>query len=115
MGQPRRLDRDAGEPTPRRREVVATRVGFAGLGAMGSAMAANTLAAGFDLTVYDLDERATRELASEGAKIARSGRELGEGSEVVELAVPDDAAVRAAVLSDDGILAGAASGTTIVI
>jgi 3-hydroxyisobutyrate dehydrogenase-like beta-hydroxyacid dehydrogenase len=94
---------------------MATRVGFAGLGAMGSAMAANTLAAGFDLTVYDLDERATRELASEGAKVAHSGRELGAGSEIVELAVPDDAAVRAAIFSEDGILAGAPSGATIII
>jgi 3-hydroxyisobutyrate dehydrogenase len=94
---------------------MTTRVGFAGLGAMGSAMAANTLAAGFDLMVYDLSDEATHELAAKGAKVARSGRELGASSEIVELAVPDDAAVRAAVLSDDGILAGAQPGATIII
>jgi 2-hydroxy-3-oxopropionate reductase len=94
---------------------MATRVGFAGLGAMGSAMAANTLAAGFDLTVYDLRQEAIAELVAKGAKAARSGRELGEAAEIVELALPDDAAVRAAVLGDDGILAGAKSGATIVI
>jgi 2-hydroxy-3-oxopropionate reductase len=92
-----------------------TAVGFAGLGAMGSAMAANTLAAGFDLTVYDLNPEATGELAAKGAKVAASGRELGETCEIVELAVPDDAAVIAAVLGDNGILAGARKGSTIVI
>jgi 2-hydroxy-3-oxopropionate reductase len=78
-------------------------------------MAANTLAAGFDLTVFDLREEAMAELVAKGAKAARSGRELGETAEIVELALPDDAAVRAAVLSDDGILAGTKSGATIVI
>jgi 2-hydroxy-3-oxopropionate reductase len=94
---------------------MATSVGFAGLGAMGSAMAANTLTAGFDLTVYDLRAEAMAELVAKGAKAARSGRELGESSEIVELALPDDAAVRAAVLGEYGILAGTKSGATIVI
>ncbi len=94
---------------------MATAVGFAGLGAMGSAMAANTLAAGFALTVYDLNPEATRELAAKGAKVAASGRELGETCEIVELAVPDDAAVIAAVLGENGILSGARKGATIVI
>ncbi len=94
---------------------MTTAVGFVGLGAMGSAMAANALAAGFDLTVYDLNPEATRELATKGAKVAASGRELGERCEIVELAVPDDAAVIAAVLGENGILAGARTGATIVI
>lgn len=94
---------------------MAPRVGFAGLGAMGSAMAANALAAGFDLTVYDLREEAMAELVAQGARAARSGRELGAAADVIELALPDDAAVCTAVLAEDGILAGAAPGSTIII
>jgi 3-hydroxyisobutyrate dehydrogenase len=85
---------------------------------MGSALGANLLAAGFDLTVYDLRADAVAELVAKGARPAGSARELGEAAEIVELAVPDDAAVLAAVLGgdgEDGILAGARPGTTIVI
>jgi 3-hydroxyisobutyrate dehydrogenase len=82
---------------------------------MGTPMAQNALAAGFDLTVFDPRAEATKELAERGAHVAASARELGSAAEVIQLAVPDDAAVKVAVLREDGILAGAKPGTTIVI
>jgi len=94
---------------------MPTRVGFAGLGTMGTPMASNALTAGFELTIYDPRPEATKELVDRGARAVASARELGESAEVIQLAVPDDAAVRAAVLAEDGILAGAKPGTTIVI
>ena len=92
-----------------------TRVGFVGLGTMGTPMASNALRAGFDLMVFDLEEASMHDLGSRGAKVASSAREVGAHSEVVELAVPDDAAVLAAVLGNDGVLAGAQPGTVIAI
>src|SRR5579871_1864636 len=95
--------------------MVGTKVGFAGLGAMGGALVLNALNAGFDLTVFDLREAATSESRSKGAHVAVSPRDLGESSDIIQLAVPDDLAVRAVVLGDDGILAGARRGSTILI
>jgi 3-hydroxyisobutyrate dehydrogenase-like beta-hydroxyacid dehydrogenase len=54
-------------------------------------------------------------LAAAGAKIAKSGREIGAHGEVVEVCVLDDAQTVAAVLGADGVLAGAAPGTILVL
>ncbi len=94
---------------------MATKVGFIGLGAMGKPIASNIQAAGFDLMVYDLRAEPLRELERLGAKVARSNRELGEHAEIVALAVPDDAAVEAAIAGEDGVLEGARPGTVIAV
>lgn len=94
---------------------MATKVGFIGLGTMGKPMATNILKAGFALTVYDLREEPVRELAMLGATPARSPREVAEQAEIIELAVPDDAAVEAAVLGTDGALSGAGEGSVIAV
>ena len=94
---------------------MATRVGFIGLGAMGKPIATNILQAGFDLMVYDLRPEPLQELERLGAKTARSSRDVGEHAEVVALAVPDDAAVEAAVAGPEGVLDGAAPGTVVAV
>ena len=94
---------------------MATRVGFVGLGTMGRAIAENTLRAGFDLMVYDLRDEPMRELEALGARRASSCHEIGEHGEIVQLAVPDDRAVEAAVLGENGVLAGARPGSVIAI
>jgi 3-hydroxyisobutyrate dehydrogenase-like beta-hydroxyacid dehydrogenase len=79
-------------------------VGFVGLGRMGKPIAANMLAAGFDLMVFDVREEPMRELAQQGAKRARSLRELSEHSEIIGVAVVDDAQVEEVLSSDSGLL-----------
>lgn len=44
------------------------KLGFIGLGAMGKPMAQNLLKAGFDLTVYDVNNEAVELLVQVGAK-----------------------------------------------
>lgn len=78
------------------------KVGFIGLGAMGSAMASNLLAAGHAVTVWNRTESATVPLASLGAKVARTPERAAQG-EVLCSMLADDAAVRAVVL-DGGLL-----------
>jgi len=97
---------------------MVRRVGFIGLGNMGRPMALNLARAGFELTVYDVRDAPLRELAAAGAQVARSTREVGERSEVVETVVVDDAQVEAVFLGSghgDGALAGARPGTILVI
>jgi 3-hydroxyisobutyrate dehydrogenase-like beta-hydroxyacid dehydrogenase len=65
--------------------------------------------------VYDLREEPLKQLASLGAKIAGSARELAQHSEVIELAVVDDAQVEAVTFGPAGILSGANPGSVIVI
>ena len=44
-----------------------TRIGFIGLGKMGSGMAANMMKAGYQLTVHDLRREAATTFLEEGA------------------------------------------------
>ncbi|MPZ12871.1 MAG: NAD-binding protein [Chloroflexi bacterium] len=94
---------------------MTTKVGFVGLGTMGRAIAENDVRAGFDVMVYDLRDEPVREMEALGATRAGSAREVGQHAEIVQLAVPDDAAVEASVLGKDGVLARAKAGTVIVI
>ena len=51
-------------------------VGFVGLGIMGRPMAKNLINAGYSLTVYDVVGTAVEELATEGAAVGSSSREV---------------------------------------
>ena len=92
-----------------------TSVAFIGLGSMGEALATNLLDAGFDLTVYDVRPEPMQVLAAKGARTAKSGAEVAQQSEIVGLAVTDDACTIEATLGPDGVLAGAKNGSIVVI
>src|SRR5229473_8064611 len=69
------------------------RVGFIGLGAMGSRMAGRLLAAHHDVVVYDRTRENTRPLEQRGAKVAATLRQLAAGVDIVLASVTNDAAV----------------------
>lgn len=87
-----------------------TRVGFAGLGLMGSRMARHFLKKGFALTVWNRSAERCAPLRAEGAAVAASPRELAERCDVVVSCVSDPAAVERVVFAEDGVLAGARPG-----
>jgi len=92
------------------------RIGFIGLGNIGKPMAVNLLRAGYSVTVHDLRREVLDGLEKLGAKIAGSAREVGAASDIVEIAVVDDAQLQAVVLGrDDGVLAGTAPGAILLI
>jgi ABC-type nitrate/sulfonate/bicarbonate transport system substrate-binding protein len=78
-------------------------VGFIGLGTMGRPMARNILAKGHRLIVYDVQAAAVSALAEAGAAIARTPREVAEGSEIVITMLPDAPDVERAALGADGV------------
>ena len=90
------------------------RVALLGLGTMGAGMAANWLAKGFGLTVWNRTRARTQALADKGAKVATTPREAAAGADCVFAMVADDAASRAVWLGDDGALAGAKTGAVVV-
>ncbi len=94
------------------------RVGFIGLGNIGKPMAVNLVRAGFDVTVYDVRTESLRDVGALGAIVVHSSREVAERSDVVSIAVLDDAQVEAVILGqgeDDGLLAALKPGSIIVV
>src|SRR5512146_1479876 len=62
---------------------MKAKVGFMGLGIMGSAMAANILKAGYPLTVYNRTTAKADPLAQLGARVAASPKALADDSAIV--------------------------------
>jgi 2-hydroxy-3-oxopropionate reductase len=91
------------------------KTGFIGLGVQGKYLAINQARAGYDLMAYDLRPEPLQELAAVGAKAARSAKEVGAHAEVVQICVLDDSQLSSAMLGPEGVLAGAARGTIVVI
>jgi 3-hydroxyisobutyrate dehydrogenase-like beta-hydroxyacid dehydrogenase len=91
------------------------RVGFIGLGIMGSRMAANLRRAGHDLTVYNRT-RATAEAwaAEHGATVAATPAEAGAAADGGITMVVDGDQVREVLLGPGGVAEGAAPGTLCV-
>jgi 3-hydroxyisobutyrate dehydrogenase-like beta-hydroxyacid dehydrogenase len=86
------------------------KVGFIGLGSMGSPMAANLLKAGHDLIVYNRTRGRAEELATQGARVAGSPREAAAGVEVLITMLADDTAVESVMFGDQGALTGLSRG-----
>jgi 3-hydroxyisobutyrate dehydrogenase-like beta-hydroxyacid dehydrogenase len=79
------------------------RVGFVGLGRMGSGMAGRILEGGHDLVVYDVIAQNTATAAAAGARVATSLAELCAGRDVVVTMLAEDAAVHAVVFAEGGV------------
>jgi 3-hydroxyisobutyrate dehydrogenase-like beta-hydroxyacid dehydrogenase len=89
---------------------MQTRIGFAGLGLMGSRMARQFLDKGFPLTVWNRTPDKCEPLAAAGARVAQTPRELAEASDVVVACVADPNAVGRIVFAEDGVRAAARPG-----
>ena len=87
------------------------RIGFAGLGAMGTAMAARLLAGGHELWVWNRSPGRDGALLEQGAHAAASPAEIAREAELVFTMLTDDAAVEAVVLGPDGLVDGLGEGT----
>jgi 2-hydroxy-3-oxopropionate reductase len=87
-----------------------TRIGYIGLGLMGSAMARNLMKAGFELVVHNRSRAIVDQLVSEGAIAANSPREVTEQVDVVFTNLPDSPDVELVVLGSEGIIEGAHDG-----
>lgn len=92
-----------------------TKVGFLGLGAMGSRMAAGLLKAGHTVTVWNRSPEAAEALVASGARIAFSPKEAAEGADFVFAMVRDDDASQNVWLdSTNGALGGMHPGAVAI-
>jgi 3-hydroxyisobutyrate dehydrogenase len=89
---------------------VPLKVGIAGTGRMGAAIAERLLARSHALTVWNRTAEKTRGLAAAGASVAATPQELAGAVEVVITMLTDAAAIDAAYRGARGLLAGDVRG-----
>ncbi|MBC7815230.1 MAG: NAD(P)-dependent oxidoreductase [Burkholderiales bacterium] len=90
------------------------RVALLGTGIMGAGMAANWLAKGFPLTVYNRTRSKSEPFVEQGAAVADTPREAAAAADVIFAMVGDDNSSRSVWLGEDGALAGAKAEAVIV-
>jgi 3-hydroxyisobutyrate dehydrogenase len=91
-----------------------TRIGWIGLGVMGTSMCGHLLAKGFSASVFNRTKSKADPLLAKGAKWADSPRQVAQNSDIVFSIVGFPADVRAVMLGDDGALAGSKAGAVLV-
>ena len=79
------------------------KVGFIGLGNMGSGMATNLLKAGHEVTVYNRTPSKARALVEQGAHHAAQVADACRGDAVITM-LSDDSAVEGVVFGDAGVI-----------
>ena len=90
------------------------RVGFIGLGKMGSLMSKRLLDAGYQMIVYDVIMEKAREFAGLGAQVGDSAKVVAREADVILISIPGDPELIEVCLGAEGILAGAKPNMTLV-
>lgn len=90
------------------------RVGFVGLGRMGSAIVPHLVRACSSVVVWNRSAAKSAEAAAAGARIAQSLQEVADASDVVLSILFDDAAVEEVYLGPNGLLASQCAGRIFV-
>ncbi|GAA1025848.1 MULTISPECIES: 2-hydroxy-3-oxopropionate reductase [Amycolatopsis] len=88
-----------------------SRIGFIGLGVMGTPMAAHLAAAGHEVSGFDLNADALAKLEAAGGRAAKDVADAVSGAEVVITMLPNHPQVEQVVLAPGGVLDTIAPGT----
>ena len=86
------------------------KVGFIGLGTMGSPIALNAIRGGNDLVVHDIRRESATPHLEMGAEWADTPREVAQRSEIVFTSLPGPVEVEAVALGEDGLHEGLTEG-----
>ena len=90
------------------------KLGFIGLGNMGSRIAKRLLDHAYRVSVYDVDRTKVEAVASYGGVVANNILELARGVDVLLSCLTNDEAVRSVYTGPGGVLAGAQPGTAVL-
>jgi 3-hydroxyisobutyrate dehydrogenase-like beta-hydroxyacid dehydrogenase len=95
---------------------MAIRIGFVGLGVMGTPMAGHLAKAGHTLTVLDIDHDKAQRLAAAhgGVRAAATPREVAASSEVVVTMLPSGEYVRDVAIGPGGLIEGFKGGEILI-
>jgi len=92
----------------------STRLGFIGIGNMGSRMAKRLLDHGYQLIAYNRSRKAAEALAKSGAKVADSIAELAAEADVVLSSLTNDQAVKSVYTDEKGVFAHLRQGSAVI-
>jgi 3-hydroxyisobutyrate dehydrogenase len=90
------------------------KLGFIGLGNMGSRIAQRLLDHGYQLEVYDRDPAKGEAIAAQGGTVAKNILELARAADVVLSCLTNDEAVRSVYTGAEGVFAAARPGTVVL-
>ena len=90
------------------------RIAFFGVGKMGAPMVRRLLAAGYQVTAYDVRPEALAGVRRDGAASAESAAAAAARAEVVITMLPDPRAVEDAVYGEGGLIAAMRRGQTLL-
>jgi len=90
------------------------KLGFIGLGIMGSAMANNLLKSGFRLNIYNRSKEKVKDLTSGNYEFLDNPKSLAQNSDIIFLMLSNDEACESVVSSNNGLLEGLYSDKTVV-
>ena len=93
-----------------------TRIGFIGLGIMGTPMASHLAAAGYPLAVHDLDAVATARFGADhpAVTVGVDAADVGRQADIVVTMLPDGEQVQRVALGPDGLAESMATGSLLV-
>jgi len=89
------------------------RLGFIGLGIMGSPMAGHLIAAGHSVFVTTRSQPPAA-IANSGATLCTSARAVAEQADIIFLMLPDTPDVAKVLFGDNGVASGLTAGKTVV-
>jgi 3-hydroxyisobutyrate dehydrogenase-like beta-hydroxyacid dehydrogenase len=90
------------------------KLGFIGLGNMGSRIAERLLDRGYQVAVYDRDPARTRAVAEHGGTVAKNIAEVAGTADVLLSCLTNDEAVRSVYTTPAGVFAVARPGTIVL-
>ncbi len=90
-----------------------TKIGFIGLGIMGTPMAGHLIKAGHELYLFNLPA-IPQSLIDAGGRPCHNSREVARQADLIILMVPDTPNVHAALFADEGVAEGLTPGKIVV-
>jgi len=104
------------DSAPRKGSIIATplKIGFLGLGIMGTGMVANLLRSGHEVTVWNRTPAKCRDFVKQGALKANSPAEVVQGCDITFSSVSDPSALKDLVFGNCGVLQGIGPGKAYV-
>src|ERR1051325_6900307 len=87
--------------------------GIMGVGLMGWAIARNLIAAGHQVSGFDIAETRRKELTAMGGTVAQSAADIAAQAEIILTSLPSIAALDATVTGSAGLLTRARKGLVV--
>ena len=90
-----------------------SKIGFVGLGIMGTPMAEHLIKAGNEVSLFSIPS-IPQSLIDAGGKACASGKEVAKNADIVFIMVPDTPHVASALFDENGIAEGLSAGKIVV-